>query len=203
MIYYGLNDSSRAKTYFFLAIASVLLIFLIEEFIKIAMGSSNIGFWSNFTGYIKVPTTLTIFGLVVFLYDNFIWKFPIFRTLHKIPIVDGTWKGTLERSSNPKGSNDLKEITVDIKQTWSKFSFVLSTPNTRSKCMSASLSVTDPHPEFLLMYKWEPTNLKDPDMFGEGAQKLILSKSANQISLCGPYYSTRGNAGELKLTKAI
>jgi uncharacterized protein YjbI with pentapeptide repeats len=81
----------------------------------------------------SVPITVTplvIFGILLWLFDRHLWKWPLIRRVSGIPNLEGTWKGTLTRISSDDGEqgepepSEPKKAEFYITQTWRSMGFV-------------------------------------------------------------------------------
>lgn len=64
---------------------------------------------------VKLPTTLSIVGLLLYLYDRFAWKWPLLKWLVKVPNVSGRYKGSVDFEWDGKAGS--KECVIEILQT--------------------------------------------------------------------------------------
>jgi SMODS-associating 2TM, beta-strand rich effector domain len=95
---------------------------------------------SALTSFAVAPSiaSFAIFGILLWLFDQYLWKWPLIRRVSGIPNLEGTWKGTLKRISShdceqgepkddceqgePKQS-DSHEVELYITQTWRSMGF--------------------------------------------------------------------------------
>src|SRR5689334_20409934 len=64
---------------------------------------------------IRLPSSLAIVTLILFLYNQFAWKWPILKFLVKIPNINGRYKGNIDFEWD--GVPSSKECVVEIFQT--------------------------------------------------------------------------------------
>lgn len=120
MVTYNVDTDPRIRIYFVLAFASIV-------------GASSL------TAYLKDLETVlpffgapsiapfAIFGVLLWLFDQYLWKWRLIRRVSGIPNLEGTWKGTLTRTSSADGEQgELKKHKAKcyITQTWRSIGFV-------------------------------------------------------------------------------
>jgi hypothetical protein len=123
VVTYNVDTDPRIRIYFVLAFASIA-------------GASF------FTDHLKdletvlpslVPPSIApfaIFGILLWLFDRYLWKWPLIRRVSGIPNLEGTWKGTLTRISSDDGEqskpkpSEPKKAEFYITQTWRSMGFV-------------------------------------------------------------------------------
>lgn len=91
--------------------------------------SDKFGITTNFIG---IPF---IYTFTYILFDKYIWKTRIMRNILNMPNLNGNWKGTLYSITQRKNIN----MELDIKQTWSKISFITTFPKSRSESNMANM----------------------------------------------------------------
>jgi hypothetical protein len=79
----------------------------------------------------SIPITVTplvIFGISLWIFDRFLWRWPLISRVSGIPDLEGTWKGTLSRTWVEKVKEEQvekHEVRCFITQTWRKIDLVL------------------------------------------------------------------------------
>lgn len=128
---------------------------------------------------IAPPTGALVFGAVFWLYNKYLWRWPL---ISNIPNLRGTWTGTVdirEGSNNGEAERGSEPETlacaVRITQTWLAMSIEFSTEKTRSHSVTAALGVGDRR---LLHYEYDVTV--------EGGQKL----DPNSSETAGRHFGT-------------
>src|ERR671912_251959 len=77
----------------------------------------------------SIPITVTpliIFGISLWLFDRFLWRWPLISRVSGIPDLEGTWTGTLTRTSAEKAKKEQveeNELRCYITQTLRKIDF--------------------------------------------------------------------------------
>lgn len=72
------------------------------------------------------------YGMLMGIYEKWVWKWPLLYKWHHIPDLNGTWSGTLTSSYNGK----TIPMEMKIKQTWSQISFQSTFTKTNSESYS-------------------------------------------------------------------
>lgn len=130
-------------------------------------------------GQALVP--VTIYAVLSFLYNRYIWKWKLLYLWHGIPDLNGHWIGTVK---SPLKKNE-SSINADIKQTWTKIQV-----NTRSASGSAALSETAmiqlERNGVFFRYSFFTTREKEHGYIGYNKLKCSVSE------LSGEYFTNKG-----------
>ena len=141
---YSIDYNIRGKILLALFIISILLSTLLTSILGDTL--SNIGaclktieWLTEFTHMLeKLGITFnfigtpTLFGIIYWIYSNFVWKIPLLIKIHGIPNLNGKWVGTLKSSYN----DNTISMEMEVRQTWNKISFCSMFPDTDSKSVS-------------------------------------------------------------------
>ena len=107
--------------------------------------ASVIGVWANRVGeWIGISASglsaVSIFGLLWFLFDRWLWKVRLIRNLLLVPDLNGSWRcvGKTVSKGDQKVEYDW-EAQITICQSWSKILVRLETTQSSSKSIAASL----------------------------------------------------------------
>lgn len=103
------------KTYYLIAVVIVLSSLLdwsIEELLIPLLKNYHLEY------FIRIPSNATIIGGLLVLYDQFLWKFPIFKLLVRVPDMNGRYKGKIHYKL--KNESRSKDCIIEIHQTASK-----------------------------------------------------------------------------------
>ena len=186
MTNYSTTDNQRETIYFWLAILSIAIS-------SILMQLSN-----NNINKIIVPSGFLIFGLLILLFDNFLWKLKPFSLFVNIPDLNGKWTGT-----NKRTDNSTNNFVVEITQTWKKIDIVVTSENTISRTCSATFFIDNKSNKSIrYIFTMKPIQpVKDKNLFGEGCAEIRISQRKNEILLHGEYYSSNYLGGHFSLTK--
>ncbi len=188
MVEYSLDTDIRAKVHFLLAAASIVLCY----FVYSAMTPSA----SDIAKLAKISSAFVVYGLLLWIFNRFIWRWPVVRMLHGVPDLNGNWKGTIERGD---ASSDVRQIKADITQNWHNIAIEVTAEHSRSSVKAAAILTQGATKEILYSYAKVPLNAAT-GRFGEGFQQLKLD--AND-KLSGRYFSTRLRGGFTKLRREI
>lgn len=150
--------------------------------------------------------TMAFYGGLYWLFDQFIWKWPLLRRLKitRTPNLAGTWTGVVRPSAANGASQSLgteTAIAVDIQQTWTHLSITGRTAQYRSHSLSGSLITVD---ECSISYEYinEPLAVAPVTMHAHrGTAMLAIDKSLSELE--GEYYSGRDrqNIGAISLRR--
>lgn len=147
---YIISSHDRKYSYYFIAIISGLfgvgIAFLINA-IK-----------TNYGIIVAAPSGLAIFGLIFFLFDHFIWKYPPLYILGlvKIPNLNGDWVATI----SPSEAGNKISAKVKIHQTYSKIGIHLETDQSNSLSKMATIEMAHPT-MFTLRYEYSAEFQRD------------------------------------------
>ena len=187
MLNYSINSDIRQKIIFFLAILSAGTGTLLGVLI------------SDLSFKISIPSAFAIFGIYFWVFDNFLWKIPLIKSIHRIPNLNGKWTGNIKRSVDGQVYIDLP-IKAEIQQTWSKIQIEVIGTQTRSLVISLSMELSSDSRKFIdYIYEVKPTLEGDTEnRRGEGCQNLILE---NNDLLSGRFFSSKLRKGTLILNR--
>jgi predicted pore-forming effector associated with SMODS systems len=135
------------------------------------------------------PVTLAFFGVLFWLFDSLLWKFPVIRLLNYCtPNFAGDWEGSLSRQVGER--TEQLEVKLRIRQTWSKLSLVLQTSEAVSRNTLAGLRLADPDAIVLTwLYKKDGTDAPSLLEPGRGIIELTLHRKGHEASLAGAVMS--------------
>jgi hypothetical protein len=192
MVDYSVDTNPRLKVYFSAAAVSVAG----------AWALSNIPQLSAYR--FAAPSAFVIFGAVLWLYDRVLWRLPLFRLYSGIPILAGTWEGTLNRTeSGAEGLVDRRKVRCRVTQTWQKIDFIFEGRTSRSTARIVGLFVENPENVVVrYMYAVRPRVFITgglPNPAGDGVTELRLEQRADGRYLAGIYYSEKLRRGDIAL----
>lgn len=178
----------------------------------------SVTFWVGFLAFSGTPLNwemLAPFGLVVgavsavlLVFDAWAWRLPIFRSwLIKRPVLHGTWKTELQSDwTNPETGEDAPTIHcfMVIRQTASKVSIRLVTPESKSETVSAGIEVcSDGTFELSCTYRNKPKAMyRHRSEVHYGAMLLGIENQMPQ-RLEGEYWTDRKTTGSVSLSERI
>ncbi len=68
--------------------------------------------------HFRVPTTVSLLGMFFILFDNLLWKLPVFNLLMAVPNIAGRYKGKVKFEWD--GKSGEKDCFIEVTQTASK-----------------------------------------------------------------------------------
>lgn len=91
----------------------------------------ELGVTTNFIG------VTFLYGLMYWLFDNYIWKCKLLKKVLNVPDLNGHWEGNLTSATY----QTTIHMDLDVEQTWSKISFVSTFPKSKSESNVASIFI--------------------------------------------------------------
>jgi len=120
VVTYNVDTDPRIRIYFVLAFASIVGASFLTDQLKDL---------ETALPFFVAPSIapFAIFGILLWLFDRYLWKWPLIRRVSGIPDLEGTWTGTLTRTSADDGEQgELQPHKAEcyITQTWRSMGFV-------------------------------------------------------------------------------
>jgi hypothetical protein len=143
MKYYSIDSNARKTTLVVLLFISFFLAKLINDLLSVYSTNistnlqailSALDFWGV---SITSVTLLGVFGILYFLYSKWLWKAPIISRLHRIPNLNGVWKGELTSSFKTNGEATKISISMEIIQDWDNMRVKCTFPKSSSHSIAA------------------------------------------------------------------
>lgn len=186
--------AGRGKVTVTIAGVSVLLVWLVH----LGMGAVD----SDPQWWLSVPSFAGCYSGLHWLFDRYVWRLDLLRTLKLIhlPDLNGKWVGEVDSSYTQDGR--AHSVSVVILQQWSKILLRLETDHSRSRSITASLRTIDLlNPELSYQYVNEPKS-NAPGTMGMHRGTAILELIGSNLE--GDYYTGRGRGevGTIKLTRS-
>jgi hypothetical protein len=147
--------------------------------------------------HFRVPTTVSLLGIVLLIYNDYLWKYPILNLLMDIPDLSGRYEGAIRYLRD--GVDKEKKCFIEITQSASKikvhsyFSDGVN-ENTSSKSLVEDIKKEeDKFFDLYLFYLNSGTKQNGGLDCHEGAQKLrfIPGRNGNNAQLIGHYFTNR------------
>jgi len=147
--------------------------------------------------HFRVPTTVSILGMLFFIYNQYLWKFPVFKLLMAVPDISGRYEGKVKYEWD--GVNNEKKCFIEVIQTASKikvhtyFSDGVN-ENTSSKSLVEDIrQEEDGFFDIYLFYLNSGTKQSGGLDCHEGANKLRFIPGSKTIKsqLIGHYFTNR------------
>jgi hypothetical protein len=191
---FNIDTDERRNVVFALAVLGVGAAYGLNRLLDVT--EMTIPWWFD------APASFGFFGLFYWLFDQWVWRLPVWRTLRLIstPDLSGRWSGYIT-SSHDLGTDH--KVTVDISQSWTGISVVLTGAGSRSYSTTAVLRAKAPGgPELTHTYRNEPLARAVGTMnIHHGTATMRLTD--DHRSLEGDYYTGRGREtyGSIKLQR--
>lgn len=188
---YSLDNSIRRWVYITIAIISLSIPQYFEE-LQVLFGIAKpVGITISFGA---------IFGIIYFLFDNFIWKLLIYTKT--VISLDGKWnvKG-ISSYKDENGKNFTFDMYVIIKQTFTKIEIYTETESSTSKSNMASIELNHAQPIFQYTFENIPKNMANDELQRHpGLMKLRIESNT---AMSGDYFSGKHRLryGELTFNK--
>lgn len=199
---YATNCSERRIVIAVLVIASILLAYGLSWLISKFQITFQISLW-----WLDTPAVFGFYGILYTLFDRWLWKAQILRTLYlvKVPDLNGTWNG--EARSSHQEFAAPHTVTLKIDQTWTELCASLRGQHSDSESVVAAVLFPKPG-EVVLTYQYrnEPRAQALKAMHAHrGTAWLCFRQDGSEDYLEGEYYSGRGrqNIGSLNLRRNI
>ena len=158
--------------------------------------------------HFRIPTTVSILGLFFILYDQLLWRIPIFKLLMDVPDMRGRYEGKIKYERN--SVNMEKKCVIEITQTASKIKVHTyfsdgANENTSSKSLIEEIKKEeDGFFDVYLFYNNSGTKQNGELDCHEGANKMrfIPGDGSSSNKLIGHYFTNRQTQtrGEIKGT---
>lgn len=187
MIKYSIDTMEREKTYFVIAVLSLIITpYVIDLINKITPVN------------VIAPSAMMIFVFLLFLYNNYVWRLASKARLSCIPDLNGEYSGKIERNDGRK-----YEVSVIISQTWSKIDFILESDETIGKTELAGLLIENNNLKRLkTIYSVSPkANINNENLYGEGVNEFRIRKEDGIFQLEGHSYSSKLRGGKILLRR--
>ena len=192
---YAVDTDERQRVFIFLALVSVGLAWLSNWVLTT--------FHVTIPWYLEAPSVLSIYGILVWGFNQFVWRWRIFRfvQLVKTPDLSGAWEGYIESSFYHY--QQRQHVTVKIQQTWTKMCIEFDTGKMGSRSHSQIAGILMDYPGGpLLSYNY----LNEPQASATETMQThrgttVLNIRNNHLE--GQYYSGRGrmSLGNIELRR--
>ena len=141
--------------------------------------------------WIDAPSVIGFYGLFYVIFNKYIWRWRILRTIGvvKIPDLNGTWNGYVTSSFDEHTKK--YDATLRISQNWTQISIILETNYSKSRSIIAAIITEDPN-STVLNYEYlnEPKlDAKDTMHTHRGTARFTIQ--SNGKALEGEYYTGR------------
>lgn len=192
---YATDSDERKKITAFLAIISVgisyLLFLLLSKLITPSI-------W-----WFSAPSAFAVFGIMYAVFRRFVWLWPLLyrARLVKIPNLNGKWSGAL-RSSFDDYEKEYP-VTIIIEQSWTHIRIRLTTEQSSSYSVAASLKTDGPEGISLIyVYQNQPRVIAQPGMEMHWGTNTLILEEHNRLE--GDYFTSKGRRsnGRIRIERA-
>ena len=171
----------RGKVAITLAASSVLLVWLLD----VMLGYLGI----EPRWWLSLPSFGGIYATLHWLFDRYLWRWGVLDKigLARVPNLNGRWTGEIQASYI--ADEKPLQVSVLIRQRWSKLVIRLDAARSRSHSVSATLRVSDlPYPTLDYMYVNEPSPNALETMHAHRGTAMLELRGGD---LKGEYYTGR------------
>ena len=148
-------------------------------------------------------SAMTVFGILYFIFEQWLWRVGILRRLLLVPNLNGNWKcvGKTVKKDGQDAALDW-EGNIRITQSWSRISIVLTTAQSSSRSIAASL-YNYPGEGYRLIFHYENAPRADQPALVRHSGLCDLMFSENLDGADGNYFTgkDRLTVGTMHLTK--
>ncbi len=187
---YSTDSNERRVVPFFLAALAIALAWIFSRLL--AATHLSVPWW------IDAPSSMAFYGSLYALFDKRLWRSRFVRKLGlvRVPNLAGRWRGYLTSSFD--GHAKHRDVRVQIFQTWTQVSIVLSTATSQSRSCVAAIQVADPDC-ISLIYQYENQPRASATKTMHMHYGTAMLRIANGGFLTGDYYAgrDRGTFGRL------
>ena len=163
-------------------------------------------------GFLQGTAPTAIVLSLLYIYDQYLWKYPVFSLLVKIPNLNGKYNGTV--SYHYEGKEQSKNCSLEIQQTASHIKVTStfekqgkSENRTTSESKEALFSQDEFDNHNLLFYYSNKGSCKAGDTLDQhdGFNRLEVKEAKNKIILDGYYFTNRNpqTKGKIEVTKQL
>lgn len=153
-------------------------------------------------GSLIAPYGLIVFlsSVAFFLFDRWLWRWPLVKRVHARPVLDGTWHGEIRSTWAPDGDEGtiVSDVFLVYRQRFWSVSFRLMTGESESSPVTATLNAaTDRVCRFVGVYRNEPDaahRSRSGIHYGTLTMKV---PSQDSDELTGSYWTDRETTGDL------
>lgn len=144
--------------------------------------------------------------IIVMAYERWVWKWSIFRSIAEafgVPVLHGTWKGTLNYENDADGKSGSVDIYLAINQTLTSISVraFFKKPSESDSTITKIEKLKANRKQLIYLYKNEaPFGKRNGNPPHDGACVMEIIGFPSQ-ELSGSYFTERKGAGLVKLSQ--
>ena len=159
---YSMRGCPRERYVFYISLIAVAII---------AIARQTAGYF----GVIITVTTLTVFGILFFVFDRWLWRQPKLVPIVGIPNLSGAWNVS-GKTEGADGNEREWNGTAHIEQTWSRIAISIQTGISRSRSAVAAIE-RDPGHGIRLVYGYmnDPKTINEELQSHKGTCEIVFS----------------------------
>lgn len=181
---YSIDTKIRLIIYFWLATGSIIFNFMIVEYF-------------SKESFIITVSSFTIFGILIFIFDKFIWNCNALSRTPTIPDFNGTWHGFYVSNDAPKKQ---ERCYVEIEQSFTRFTATFYKTDETDISYSTSVSMTGVGTKSIrLGWAYNKEGGADKTRWGYNKFTHKLNKNKERV-LIGFYITDTPSSGSIELT---
>ena len=194
MHFFSIDTKERKNIIVAIALLSIPLSWLFNKWMQ-PFGFANV--W-----WISTPSVVGMIGILYKLFDKWLWRSGLLRTLGiiKTPDLNGEWEGYVATSFDEHA--DHHSVSVKIHQRWTRISIFLKSSRSESHSLTASILTCQPGGVSVSYeYKNEPKSFAESTMHAHRGTAILKLQDLSELE--GEYYSGRDrtNFGSIKLKR--
>ncbi len=179
---YSTDSNERRVVPFFLAAVAIALAWMLSR--SLAAIQLSLPWW------VDAPSSMGFYGAFYALFDRRLWRSRFLRKLGlvRVPNLAGRWRGYLTSSFDEHVQH--LDVQVQIFQTWTQISIVLSTATSQSRSCVAVIQAVDPD-SIALIYQYENQPQASAPKTMHMHYGTAMLRISNGSLLTGDYYAGR------------
>jgi hypothetical protein len=179
---YSTDSNERRVVPFFLAAVAIALAWMLSR--SLAAIQLSLPWW------VDAPSSMGFYGALYALFDRRLWRSRFLRKLGlvRVPNLAGRWRGYLTSSFDEHVQH--LDVQVQIFQTWTQISIVLSTDTSQSRSCVAVIQAADPD-SIALIYQYENQPQASAPKTMHMHYGTAMLRISNGSLLTGDYYAGR------------
>lgn len=187
---YSMRGCQRERYIFYISMAAIA-----------AMALAN-----HLAGWLGIAVSVgsfTLFGILFFVFDRFVWRLPIVSRVVGIPDLAGRWRVSGE-TDGADGQARTWQAEARIEQTWTNIAISLETKHSRSRSAMATLEQDVGH-GFRVVYGYENEPKATDGVLRSHRGTCLLVFNADLSSAEATYFNDhqRRTCGEMKWQRIV
>jgi hypothetical protein len=188
---YSIKEGLRTKAIIGIFIISLIVSYFLNIYVLVQFEIVHK------VAFIAELSALTVFEIIMIIFDRLAWKFFAYISVFDIPNLDGKWDGYY--ISNKTYDKQMIPIECTIKQTWTKIGVYFRNDTvTNSKSLMAAMEL-EANP--VLRYEYINFPREQNLAIHTGTCKLEYEEDKNELA--GEYYNDghNGHSGTIVLKR--